>query len=182
MEVSEQSPTVRVGQRADGAYIYDLDHSPEMLPAVRGRDLAAAWQAAREAALAAQWGAARYVRFNRDDGSTTALALADRDACCWAHAADGLASMGTCYGMSVFLRLLALIDLLAGAPWSAALATFARDGADPHPLLLRAAAAARLTEDARFDVEAFRARLGPLASSFVLDPPASAARLAGAPP
>ncbi|MBS0560832.1 MAG: hypothetical protein JSR21_12325 [Proteobacteria bacterium] len=182
MEPAEQSPRVRVGQSADGTFVYDLDRSPELLPAVRGRDLEAAWDAAREAALSDRWGAPRCFRFLRSDGSVTDLALADRDARCWAGAVDRLAGIGTCYGLSILLRLLALVALLAEAPWTAAMVRLRRDGAELHPLLLRAAAQASLTDDARFDAEAIRARLGPLASLAVLNPPAPAARLAGAPP
>jgi hypothetical protein len=84
--------------------------------------------------------------------------------------------------LSIFLRLLALVDLLARATWTTGFVRLARDGADLHPLLLRAAASVQLTVDARFDAEAFRARLGPLATDFTLDPPAQAARQAGAQP
>jgi hypothetical protein len=93
-----------------------------------------------------------------------------------------MAGMGTSYGLSIFLRLLALVDLLARAAWAASLVHLARDGADLHPLLLRAAASVQLTVDARFDAEAFRARLGPLATDFSLNPPAPAVQLAGARP
>jgi hypothetical protein len=180
MEAPEQSPSVRVGQSEDGTYTYVVSQSPETLPAVRGRDLEAAWDAARQAALAARWGAPRAFRFSREDGTVTDLALADRDARCWASAVDRMAGMGNSYGLSIFLRLLALVDLLARATWAASLVHLARDGADLHPLLLRAAASVQLTGDARFDAEAFRARLGPLASGFTLEQPPAAARLAGA--
>jgi len=180
MDTAEQPPRVRVGQSADGTYIYDLDRSPAALPAVRGRDLEAAWDVARQAALAADWGVPRFFRFSRDDGSVTHLALSDRDARCWAGAVDRMAGIGTCYGLSIFLRLLALVDLLAQVSWTPGFVRFARDGADLHPLLLRAAASVSLTVEGRFDADAFRARLGPLAASFTLPSPAPAARLAGA--
>jgi hypothetical protein len=180
MEAPEQSPSVRVGQSEDGTFTYVVSQSPETLPAVRGRDLEAAWDAARQAALAASWGAPRAFRFRREDGTVTDLALADRDARCWANAVDRMAGMSNSYGLSIFLRLLALVDLLARATWTASLVHLARDGADLHPLLLRAAASVQLTVDARFDAEAIRARLGPLASDFTLDQPPAAARLAGA--
>jgi hypothetical protein len=182
MEAPEQPPSVRVGQSADGTFTYIVSQSPETLPAVRGRDLEAAWDAARQAALGAHWGAPRAFRFRRDDGGVTDLALADRDARCWAGAVDRMAGMGNSYGISVFLRLLALVDLLAQARWAANLVHLARDGADFHPLLLRAAASVQLTVDARFDAEAFRARLGPLAGDITLNKPAPTARLVGAPP
>jgi hypothetical protein len=180
MEAPEQSPSVRVGQSADGTVTYVVSQSPETLPAVRGRDLEAAWDAARQAALDANWGAPRAFRFRRDDGTVTDLALADRDARCWASAVDRTAGIGTSYGLSIFQRLLALVDLLAQTKWALGLVHLARDGAELHPLLLRAAATVQLTVDARFDAEAFRSRLGPLATDVSLNPPAPAAQLAGA--
>jgi len=179
---SGQSPFVRAGQSTDGIYTYDVSQSPETLPAVRGRDLEAAWEAARQAALAASRGTPRAFRFRRADGSVTDLALADTDACCWAGAVDRLVSISTSYGLSIFLRLLALVDLLAEARWAGRLVHLARDGADLHPLLLRAAASAQLTVDARFDAAAIRARLGPLAAEFAVDPPPESAQLTGTRP
>jgi len=164
---ASHSPPVRVGLGADGSRTYLVDLPPDELPAVRGRDIERAWHAAHEAALASAWGARRGFRFRRADGSTTDLALADADALCWARAVDGTVGMGSCYGLSLCLRLLALVDLLARAPWTAPLCRLARDGAELDPALLRAAATTPLTEDARFDETLFRARIAPL----VLEPP-----------
>ncbi len=175
MDVTSHSPSVRVGLGADGSRTYIVDLPPDELPPVRGRDIERAWYAAREAALASAWGAGRGFRFRRADGSTTDLALADPDALCWARAVDGTVGMGSCYGLSLCLRLLALVDLLARAPWTAALFRLARDGAELDPSLLRAAATTPLTEDARFDEALFRARITPLA----LEPPPIAVGIAG---
>ncbi len=166
---------MRVGLGADGSRTYLVDLPPGELPAVRGRDIERAWYAAREAALSAAWGAGRGFRFRRPDGSITDLALADPDARCWARAVDGTVGMGSCYGLSLCLRLLALVDLLARAPWTAPFCRLARDGAELDPLLLRAAATTPLTEDARFDEALFRARIAPLA----LEPPPIAVGIAG---
>src|SRR5438067_2315212 len=103
---------IAVGAASDGTLTYLVDLPPEALPPVRGRDLAAAWDAAREAALARMWGAARAFWFRRRDGSCTHLALADPDARCWAGAVDRTVGTHTRYGLSLCLRLLALIDLL----------------------------------------------------------------------
>jgi hypothetical protein len=168
--------TVRVGVGPDGSVTYLVDVPPEELPAVRGRDIERAWYAARDAAIASAWGAVRGFRFRRRDGTTTDLALADRDALCWAGAVDGTVGMGNCYGLSLCLRLLALVDLLARAHWATPLFRLARDGAELDPSLLRAAATAPLTAEARFDEALFRARIAPL----VLEPAGSAARIAGA--
>jgi hypothetical protein len=162
--MQKSSSPVRVGAAADGTLTYLVDLPPEALPAVRGRDLEQAWESARAAAGATIWGAARLFRFRRDDGSFTDLALADPDACCWAGAIEDSVGMGTSYGLSLCLRLLALVDLIARAPWAAALCVFGRRGraAELHPALLRAAAQAPLTADARFDESGFRARLAAL--------------------
>ena len=138
---------------------YLVDHPPEALPPVLGRDLAAAWDAARDAASDAAWGAVRLFRFHRPDGSFTDLALSDEDARCWAGAVDGTVGMQTSYGLSLCLRLLALVDLLTRAPWTAALFQIGRTGTALHPALLSAAATAQLTAEARFDESGFRAKL-----------------------
>ena len=141
---------------------YLVDLPPEALPPVLGRDLAAAWDAARDAASDAAWGAARLFRFRQPDGSVTDLALSDEDARCWAGAVDLTVGMQTSYGLSLCLRLLALVDLLARAPWTAALFQIGRTGTALHPDLLSTAATAQLTAEARFDETGFRARLAHL--------------------
>jgi hypothetical protein len=156
---------VKIDVSANGAVTYLVAVPPEEMPPVRGRDLERAWYAARAAAIAAAWGVARGFRFRRPDGSVTELALADRDACCWAAAVDGIAGLTTAYGLSLCLRLLALVDLLAHAHWAAPLCRLERDGADLHPALLRAAAAAPLTAEARFDEAGFRRNLAALPSA-----------------
>ena len=94
---------------------------------------------------------ARLFRFCREDGDVTDLALADPDACCWAAAVDSTVGMQTTYGLSLCLRLLALVDLLGRARWADAMFTVKRDGAEIHQALLHGAATAKLTRDARFD-------------------------------
>jgi hypothetical protein len=150
---------VHVLPRSDGALTYLVHLPPKALPPVRQRDLSAAWEAARAAATAENWGAPRFFRFCRADGSSTDLALADPDACCWAGAVDGTVGMGTSYGLSLCLRLLALVDLLAHARWAGHLFALRRDGAEFDPTLLRAAATLPLTREARFDETRFRARV-----------------------
>jgi hypothetical protein len=156
---------IRVAAADDGTVTYLVDSPPETLPPVRLRDVAAAWEAARAAAVDAAWGCARLFRFRREDGSLTDLVLADPDACCWARAVDLTVGMHTQYGLSLCLRLLALVDLLARARWTAPLFTFTRAGAELDSSLLRAAATAPLNREAGFDETPFRAlltaRLGP---------------------
>jgi hypothetical protein len=150
---------IRVNVPVEGVQTYDVDTTPDRLPAVTKRDLLNAWDAAHEAATHAAWGTARLFRFHKPDGSTTDLALADRDACCWAGAVDSTTPMHTQYGLSLFLRLLALIDLLAHATWAQTLCVLHRQGATLDPGLVRAAASLPLTEEARFDEQHLRALL-----------------------
>lgn len=159
----DASPPLHIGQTLDGSLTYLVDRPPGALPPVRGRDLAAAWDAARDAAIGAMWGAARRFRFQHPDGTVTDLALEDRDARCWAGAVEITAGLQTLYGLSLCLRLLALVDLLARARWTAGFCKVRRGGAELHPALLRAAATAELTNDARFDETQFRAGLSVLA-------------------
>jgi hypothetical protein len=177
MPMPEPKSPVRVGAASDGSVTYLVDVPPEALPPVRGRDLAVAWEAAREAALSAQWGVVRGFRFRRQDGSYTDLALFDADASCWAGAVDGTVGMHTSYGLSLCLRLLALIDLLGRARWESGLFRIGRTGADLHPSLLRTAASTPLTADARFDETGFRVRLG----QFSFDRPYEPKQVTGAP-
>ena len=158
----QPSPSaVRVQSRPDGAVLYQVALPPEALPPVRPRDLAAAWDAARSAALDERWGVARLFRFQRGDGTSLDLALGDPDACCWAGAVDLTVGMGDSYGLSLCLRLLALVDLLASAPWAARLVALKRDGAAIAPALLEAASRQTLTREGRFDTAMLRARLAP---------------------
>ncbi len=144
---------------ADGVLTYLVDLPPEAMPPVHTRDLAAAWDAARTAALAEQWGPPRLFRFRRADGPDTDLALADVDATAWAEAINARCDMRAVAGMSLCLRLLALVDLLAHAPWAGSLFVLKRDGAELSPALLRAAASEPLTREARFDLARFRAAI-----------------------
>jgi hypothetical protein len=179
MDRSDRPRAVRVGAAADGTLTYLVDVPPEALPPVRLRDLVNAWDAARHAAIAAghgaaTWGVARLFRFRRDDGSCTDLALADPDACCWAGAVDGTVGMNTSYGLSLCLRLLALVDLLARASWAASLFSLRRDGAEIDHCVLHTAATVPLTREARFDETGFRAIVEP-ARLPVRPPPLSGA-------
>lgn len=180
MEPSEHPASVRIGTGPDGSLTYLVDLPPEDLPPVHRRDLERAWYAARDAALAERWGVVRGFRFRRDDGSYADVALGDRDACCWAAAVDLTVGMRNSYGLSVCLRLLALVDLLARERWTDSLFVLNRDGAELHPMLLRAAASTPLTAEVRFDEAGFRHRLSRFAFGFALEGQA-AHYLTGAP-
>ncbi|MDE2006875.1 MAG: hypothetical protein KGI51_09940 [Rhodospirillales bacterium] len=139
--------------------MHDVPLGPEDLPAISAFDLDRAWQAARGAALAEAWSPARFFRFRRPDGRVTELLLADPDAGCWAGAVDRIAGLASVQGVSLCLRLLALVDLLARVPAIAALCRFARDGAELDPALLRLAATVPLLPEGGFDAARFRAAL-----------------------
>lgn len=151
-------PGLRLGEAADGTLTYLIDHAPSDLPPVRGRDLLNAWDQAREAANRAAWSVARAFRFRSGDGGWTDLALHDQDAMCWAGAVDRTLGLQTLYGVSVCLRLLALVDFLARAPWTAGLVDLSPQ-AELHPALVKLAAEARLTDEASFDEPGFRKTL-----------------------
>jgi hypothetical protein len=177
METREQSPSIRVGTSPDGSVTYLVAVPPEALPPVAKRDLELAWHTARRAALGQRWGVIRGFRFSRPDGTHTDLALADPDAACWVAAIDASVGIGTSHGLSLCLRLLALIELLAHARWARPLVTLDRGGADLHPALLRTAATIPLTKDARFDEVGFRLRLSRYIAGFALEAPRTTAQL-----
>lgn len=177
---------IHTDRTPDGLVTYLIDLPPESLPAVPRQDLERAWYAAREAAIAQHQGPVRGFRFNRPDGTHSDLALADRDARCWVGAVDRTVGIDNARGLSVCLRLLALVDLLANAPWARKFLHLARDGAEFHPALLRAAATQKLNPDARFDEADFQAGLSRFMTGFRIDAPRestrAATRLSGARP
>lgn len=147
---------IGVAEDASGALAYAIPCPPESLPAVRPGALLAAWDAAREGAAAGRWGPPRTLVFRRKDAEPTVLAIADRDARCWAEAVDRGADLGTIAGLSLCLRLLALVEVMGRAQWLAGMFDVTAHGVDLHPALLRAAAAMPLDAGARFDAEALR--------------------------
>jgi hypothetical protein len=161
MDSSDSPARVRVAEAACGTRTYLVDLAPEALPPVRARDLHAAWDSARGAALAQAWGRPLMLRFRRAEGEASEMALADADACCWAAAVDATVGLASPYGMSLCLRLLALVELLPRAPWALPLVALRGEGASIHPALMAAAARVRLSPAARFDSEGMRAAVLP---------------------
>lgn len=159
----EPTAPIRVIADADGARFYLVALPPDALPPVRKRDVELAWEAAHDAARASHWGELRGFRFRRQDGSFADLVLTDASAACWAASVDRSIGLSTVYGMSLCLRLLALVDLLARARWLDGLCHMHRGAAQLDVALLRLAAAAPLTAQAGFDDALFRGRLFPLA-------------------
>jgi hypothetical protein len=141
--------------------VYRVTLPPEAMPPVPTRALEQAWDAARAAALShsplsQSRAAQRRFRFLGPDGKVADFDLDDRDARCWAGAVDRVAGLATLGGISLFLRLLALIDLMATSPWAFGFMTPKHDGARVDRALLKAAARADLTEEARFDEASLR--------------------------
>jgi hypothetical protein len=147
---------IRVAEDAAGGLAYAIPFPPENLPPVRPGALLAAWDAARAAAAAGSWGAPRTLVFRREGAEPLVLAIADRDARCWAAAVDRRADLSTTEGLALCLRLLALIEVLPRAGFLAGLFDITTEGIDLHPALLGAAAAMPLDAGARFDAAALR--------------------------
>lgn len=155
-------PPITLSTTEEGAILYLVAHAPAELPAVLTRDLLRAWEFSRDGARARRGGPARAFRFLAGaGGAPTDLALTDRDARCWARAIDAIQPMSTSYGLSLCLRLLALVALLAENGWTDAYARVRPGATELDPRLLRLAAEHALDADARFDQEAFRAALPP---------------------
>ena len=152
-------PPIDVAMDRSGALIYRVDVSPEALPAVRSSDLGEGWDAARQAAAAAMWGEPRLFRFLPGEADAVDLALTDDDAACWAEAIDCLWGLQTTYGLSICLRLLGLVALLAASPSLRLLCPLSRGGAAVDPALMRAAASVPLSVRGHLDEDRVRAHL-----------------------
>ncbi|MDR3524496.1 MAG: hypothetical protein P4L66_10370 [Acetobacteraceae bacterium] len=165
---------IQTSAATGGVMTYLVSAPPETLPSVLPRELERAWHAARGAALAETDGPALLFRFLRGPAETpTDLALTDHDARCWAEAVDAARGLDTVAGLSICLRLLALIDLLSRAHWASGHIALHRDGAEISLALLQAASAMPLNREARFDTEAMRTRLSRNRSLAAMVPPDS---------
>ena len=154
------STDIGVARGPDGALLYAVPFSPENTPAVAPRALLAAWDAARRGAAAHLRGPERRLRFTAAE--PVELCLRDPDALCWAEAIDDAADLGTRAGLSVFLRLLALLDAMGRLLWLRDLFAVEAGGTLLHPSLLAAAADLPLDRAARLDEGALRRRLARL--------------------
>ncbi len=143
--------------------LFQLPFPPEALPAVEPSQIARAWQAATLAAetgLLLQAGDIEGVIFKWEAGEAKFM-FADLDASCWAAALDRLFGLKNTTGIAVLFRLLALIDLIARAPWIRPLVRLGhQDGVLLDPDVLYLAAGQPLTPSARFDAAIFRDKLG----------------------
>jgi len=152
--------SIRTEAGPGGEVFHLVPHPVAILPAVTKRDLEQAWDAAREAAQSAR-GVARthFFRFAHGEEAPLDLALTDKDAAAWAGAVDRIADLSTAHGISVCLRLLALVELMGRAAWTRAWFTLSRAGLEFHPALLQAAALSPLTDTGGFAETALRALL-----------------------
>ena len=89
--------------------------------------------------------------FRPADDEPVDLALTDPDASCWTEAVDAVWGLHTPYGLSLCLRLLGLVALLARSPALRALCPLARNGAALDPALVRAAATVPLSVHGNLD-------------------------------
>lgn len=139
----------------DGTELHLVPIQPPHLPRVAKRDLEQAWEAAHDAAHAGHDGPRRGFRF----AGGPDILLRDRDARAWAASVDRIADLSTAHGVSVCLRLLGLVALIADQAWLTRFVTIRRDGAALDGALLGAAARTRLTADGDLDQMALRAML-----------------------
>jgi hypothetical protein len=153
------SSSVEVRDCGPDHVLYRVAVPPADMPPVPVKKLEAAWDAARAHSLSANWGAQRSFRFRTSNGETADFDLVDRDARCWAGAVDDVTDLATLGGVSLCLRLLALVQLLATAPWAKPYLSSKRDGTRIDRALMRAAARADLTDEARFDEVSLRRNL-----------------------
>lgn len=147
----------------DGAALHLVPLAPERLPKLVGRDLERAWHAAHHYAHRAtrtqRQHAAPPRAFRFATGAT--LTLTDADAQLWASAVDASADLATAYGISLCLRLLSLIALIAHADWCAPHVQFCGDGCPVDASLLKAASLATLTPEGALDPAAVQNLLSP---------------------
>lgn len=143
----------------DGTLTYLMHHGPADLLPVRGRDIGAALDRARVTGQPSARVDARAFRFQKSEEDWTSITLDDADARRWAAAVDHVIGLQTSYGVSVCLRLLALVELLLRVPWARRFVAPGPHGLDVAPVLLKLAAEAQLADDGRFDEAGFHAQL-----------------------
>jgi hypothetical protein len=138
-----------------GEVLHLISAPPSCLPTVTKRDLEQAWEAAQLNKAAPP----RFFRFASAGGPPVELLLQDRDAAAWAASVERSAGLSTPYGVSVCLRLLALVALMADAGWARAWFVLCPDGAKIRPELWHAAALVTLNDSGGFDETDLRALL-----------------------
>jgi len=151
---------LRTQTTTDGKIFRLVPNPPALLPSVTKRDLEQAWEAAHSAASApAPPTATHGFRFQNGDAAPLDFIITDCDAASWAGGIDTIADLSTAHGVSVCLRLMALVELMSRAVWTRPWFTLTRAGLTFHPALLTAAALTPLTETGGFAETALRALL-----------------------
>jgi len=154
------SRSIRTARTETGAIAYLVPVSPERLPAVSPGDLLRAWNVARHGAVERLWGTPRFLRFAQQGGmEPTEIAISDPDAGAWTEAIDRAFGLETLTGLSLCLRLLALVEVLTRAVRLEPFFDVTPAGVDLHPSLLAAAAVQPLNPVARFDEAVLMNRL-----------------------
>jgi hypothetical protein len=129
---------------------------PSALPCVTRRDLEAAWEAAGALPPSPPL---RCFQFVSPSGPPVELVLEDQDAAAWAAAVERSAGLESAQGISVCLRLLALVALMAQGGWVRDWFSRTGGGIDIRPELFAAAARTRLTDFGGFDETSLHALL-----------------------
>lgn len=132
-----------------------LSESPAALPCVSKRDLEQAWEIAQAGGAVAP----PALKFRFAASPPVELVVADKDAAAWVAALERRFGLSSPHHVSVCLRLLALVALMARAGWARAWFALTREGAEIRPELLQAAALVRLNDAGGFDETALRALL-----------------------
>jgi hypothetical protein len=153
------SAEIRTEYGAHGEILHLVPFAPPGLPPVTRRHLEQAWDAARAAAIAARAARIHGFRFTAGDTPPVELLLADRDAASWTSGVERIADLSTAYGISLCLRLLALVTLMGSVEWAKPWFSVQRAGTRIHPALLQAAALAPLTPTGGFAETSLQALL-----------------------
>ena len=156
---------MRIEREPDGFLRYTIDHSAVELACVTVRDLQSAYSLLGLSPL--HLNVPRCFHFENDDGTTTQLALLDRDACSWAAALDERYGLRSTYTVAILCRLLALMDLLKTARWASDLVDRQRGSLKIARSLFAVAASIPLSASASFDVAAFKRKIAMPCSSNV---------------
>ncbi len=139
-----------------GEIIHIVSQPPPALPDVARRDLELAWEAAGAAPIPA---ATRVFHFPNPPSAPVELRVTDADAAAWVAALERERGISNLYNVSLCLRFLALVALMAQAGWAREWFALDRAGATLRPELLQAAALVRLNATGDFDETALRALL-----------------------
>jgi hypothetical protein len=146
-----------------GEILHIIDQPAAQLPSVTRRDLEQAWDAAQAGGAHGPSRAFRFAAAGAAPGGAPGveLVLTDADATAWAGALDQVMDLSTTRGVSICLRLLALVEAMGRAEPLRRFFAPSRRSFEIHPALLQAAALAPLNETSGFDETALLTLLPP---------------------